>query len=88
MPKPTYNNAGINPQNNEVISGNEGNEINPQQNQGGDLEARLATLEAKINQLTQQIASLVGEEKKDETGETEQETGLEEARALFPSLNK
>lgn len=86
MPKPTYNNASINPQNNEVISGNESNEIQPQQQQGGDVEARIAALEAKINELTQQIASLVGEEKKDETGE--QETGLEEARALFPSLNK
>ena len=78
MPKPTYNNAGINPQNNEVISGNEGNEINPQQNQGGDLEARIVALEAKIAALEQ---SLGGQQ-------PGQEQGLEEARALFPSLNK
>ena len=81
MPKPTYNNATIAPQNNEVISGNESNEINPQQNQGGDLEARLAALEAKIAELETKLGAAPATQ-------PGQEEGLEEARALFPSLNK
>jgi hypothetical protein len=81
MPKPTYNNATIAPQNNEVISGNETNEINPQQNQGGDLEARIAALEAKIAELETKLGAAP-------VAQPGQEEGLEEARALFPSLNK
>jgi hypothetical protein len=69
------------PYNNEVINGNEGNEIQPQQNQGGDLEARIAALEAKIAALEQQLGG-------QQPAQPGQEAGLEEARALFPSLNK
>jgi phage shock protein A len=81
MPKPTYNNATIAPQNNEVISGNETNEIQPQEQQGGDLEARIAALEAKITELETKLGAAP-------VAQPGQEEGLEEARALFPSLNK
>jgi phage shock protein A len=70
------------PYNNEVISGNEGNEIQPQEQQGGDLEARIAALEAKIAELETKLGG------QQQPVQPEQETGLEEARALFPSLNK
>jgi hypothetical protein len=71
----------IQPYNNEVVSGNEGNEIAPQTTQGGNLEARVAALEAKIAELE---AALGGQQ----PGQPGLEQGLEEARALFPSLNK
>lgn len=71
----------IEPYNTEVVSGNEGNEINPQTNQGqgGNLEARVAALEAKIAALEQ----TAGQQPATPAGP---EQGLEEARLLFPSL--
>jgi hypothetical protein len=65
--------------NNEVAPGtNTPNQVAPQTNQGGDLEARIAALEAKV-------AALLGEQTEQTEGPQE---GLEEARQLFPSLNK
>jgi phage shock protein A len=69
------------PYNNEVVSGNEGNEIQPQEKQGADLEARIAALEAKIAELETKLGTAP-------VAQPGQEEGLEEARALFPSLNK
>jgi uncharacterized protein YceH (UPF0502 family) len=66
------------PYNIEVASGNEGNQIQPKETQGGELETRIAALEAKIAALELALGTV----------QQPQEDGLEEARSLFPSLNK